>query len=69
MVHIKKMKKKKNHTSIEGDTGLIPAWGAKIPHASWPKNQNMKQKPYCNKFNKDYENVPYQKNLKKKKCY
>ena len=47
-------------------TGLIPAWGAKIPHASWPKNQNMKQKPYCNKFNKDYENVPYQKNLKKK---
>ena len=25
----------------------------------------MKQKPYCNKFNKDYENVPYQKNLEK----
>ena len=31
----------------------IPDQGAKIPHASGPKNQNMKQKQYCNKFDKD----------------
>ena len=24
--------------------GLIPSQGARIPHASWPKNQNIKQK-------------------------
>ena len=37
-----------------GDTGLIPDQRAKIPHESWPKNQNIKQKQYCNKFNKDF---------------
>ena len=26
------------------------AGGAKIPHASWSKNQNIKQKQYCNKL-------------------
>ena len=25
----------------------------KIPHAPWPKNQNIKQKQYCNKFSQD----------------
>ena len=30
-----------------------------------PGGQNMKQKQYCNKFNKDFKNG--QKNLKKKK--
>ena len=25
-----------------GGTGLIPGQGAGIPHASWPKNQNIK---------------------------
>ena len=39
--------------SNAGGAGSIPGWGAKIPHASWPKNQNIKQKQYCNKFNKD----------------
>ena len=30
--------------------------------------QNVKQKQYCNKFNKDFKNGPYQNtNLKKKK--
>ena len=24
--------------------GTIPGWGAKIPHASWPKTQNIKKK-------------------------
>ena len=32
--------------------GSILGRGAKIPLASWPKNQNIKkqQKQYCNKF-------------------
>ena len=37
-----------------GGAGSIPGWGAKIPHALGPKNQNIKQKQYCNKFNKDF---------------
>ena len=41
-----------------GDAGLIPGQGAKIPHASWRKNQNIKQKQFCNIVNK---------HLKKKK--
>ena len=47
--------------------GSIPAGDAKIPYASWPKDQTIKQKQYCNKFNKDFKNGPHQeKNLKKK---
>ena len=54
--------------SNAGGTGLIPGQGAKIPHASGPKNQNIKQKQYCNKFNKDFKkNGPHQKILKKNK--
>ena len=37
---------------------LIPGWGARIPHASQPKKktkQNIKQKQYCNKLNKDFK--------------
>ena len=34
-----------------GAVGSIPV-GSKIPHASWPKHQNIKQKQNCNKFNK-----------------
>ena len=44
--------------SAEG-AGLVPGQGAKIPGASQPKNQNIKQKQYCNKFNKDFKNGPY----------
>ena len=29
---------------------MDPWWGAKLSHASGPKNQNIKQKRYCNKF-------------------
>ena len=36
-------------------------------HASRPKNQNVKQKQYCNKFNKDFKNGPHQKKSVKKK--
>jgi len=42
-------------SSAEG-AGSIPGQGAKIAHASGPKNQNIKQKQYCNKFNKDFNN-------------
>ena len=50
--------------SNAGFVGSIPGRGAKIPHASGPKNQTIKQKQYCNKFNKDFKNGPH---LKKKK--
>ena len=51
----------KTSPSSAGDAGLIPGQGAKIPHASWSKNQNIKQEQYCNKFNKDFKNCPHQK--------
>ena len=58
----------KTLTSNLGVAGLIPGERAKIPHALQPKYQNIKQKQYCNKFNKDFKNGPHQKkkNLKKK---
>ena len=43
--------------SNAGGVSLIPGWEAKIPHISGPKNQNMKQKQYCNKFNKDLKKI------------
>ena len=46
--------------------GLIPGLGAKITHASWSKHQNIKQKQYCNKFNKDLKNGPHPSKKKKK---
>ena len=46
--------------------GSIPGKGAKILHASWPTNQNIKQKQYCNKFNKDFKKWS---TLKKKNQY
>ena len=52
--------------SNAGGEGLIPGWGGKIPRASGPKNQNMKQKHDCKKLNKDFKNCPHQKILKKK---
>ena len=33
-------------SNVEG-TGLTPGQGTKIPHAFWPKTQNIKQKKYC----------------------
>ena len=38
-----------------GWAGPIPGQGTKIPHALWPKNDNVKQKQYCNKFNEDFK--------------
>ena len=46
--------------SNAGGAGSIHGWGAKTPPASWPKNQ----KPYGNKFNKDFKNGPHQKKKK-----
>ena len=40
----------------------IPGQRGKIPHASWPKTSNIKQKQYCKKFNKNFKMV----HLKKK---
>ena len=46
--------------SNTGGAGSIPGRGAKIPPASRPKNQkNIKQKQYCNKFNKNFKNGPH----------
>ena len=43
--------------------GSISGWGTKIPYGLRPKNQNTKQKQYCNKFSKDsflndYNEIP-----------
>ena len=57
----------KTSPSNAGGAGSIPGQGAGIPHASQPINQNIKQKQYCNKFNKDFKNGPHQKILKTKK--
>ena len=46
--------------------GLIPGQWTKISCASGPKNQIMKQKQYCDAFNKDFKNGPHKKNLLEK---
>ena len=46
-----------------GGAGVIPGQGAKIAHVLWPKNQNIKQKQYCDKFNKDFKMVHIKKSL------
>ena len=48
--------------SMQGDEGLIPGQGNKIPHALQPKNQDIKQKQYCNRVNKDFKNGQHQNN-------
>ena len=57
----------KNLPSNAGSLGSIPGQRAKTPQASWTKYPNVKQKQYCNKFNKDYKNGPHQKKKKTKK--
>ena len=44
-----------------GGAALIPSWETEVPHALWPKNQNIKQKQCCNKINKDFKNGPHRK--------
>ena len=55
----------KTSPSSVGGAGSIAGQGAKIPHASRPKNQIIKQKQYCNKFKKDFKKGPHQKKKKK----
>ena len=43
----------KSSPSSAGGVGSVPGQGTKIPHASWPKNQDIKQKQYYNKSSKD----------------
>ena len=45
---------------------ILKIWGVSIPHASWPKNQNIKQKQYCNKFQWRFFKWYTSKILKKK---
>ena len=47
-------------------SGSIPGQGAKIPYASWPKNQNIKQKQYYNKCHKDLKIVHIKKKIRTK---
>lgn len=41
-----------------GSAFSAPGWGARIPHASWPRDQTTEQRQCCNKFNKDLKNGP-----------
>ena len=50
----------KTSPSNAGVGGLISGRGVKIPHSSGPRNQNIKQKQHCDKFNKDFKNGPHQ---------
>ena len=56
----------KTLTSNAGGASSIPGRGAKIRHALQTKNQNIKQKEYCNKFNKDFKKGPHQTNFLKR---
>uniref|UniRef100_A0A8C2RPM9 P-type domain-containing protein n=1 Tax=Capra hircus TaxID=9925 RepID=A0A8C2RPM9_CAPHI len=47
-----------------GSSGLIPGEAAKIPPISWSKNQNVKQKEYCNNSIKTLKMVYIKKTLK-----
>ena len=47
--------------SNAGGAGLIPGQGAMILHVLQPKNQNIKQKQYNKKFNKDAKHSLHKK--------
>ena len=55
----------KTSPSNAKDAGSSPGQGAKISHASQPKSQNIKQKQYCDKFNRGFINGPHQKKILK----
>ena len=58
----------KTSPSKTASAGSIPGQGAKIPHVSWPENQNIKQKQYSNKCNKDKNKKPLKRKKKTKNC-
>ena len=47
--------------SSAGSAGLILVGKLSAPRASWPKIQYVKQKQYCNKFNKEFNYGPHKK--------
>ena len=54
--------------SNAGGASSIPGQGDKIPHALWPKNQNIKQKQYLRSSIKTFKNsLHLKKSLKLKK--
>ena len=59
----------KTPPSNAGGVGSVPGQKAKIPQASRPKNQNIKQKQYGNKFNKDFKKINKSKLLTGKKTW
>ena len=53
-----------------GGCGFSPFWGARILQVWQQENQNIKQKLYCNKFNKDFRSGQHLfKSLKRKKTF
>ena len=40
--------------SNSGGVGSIPGQEARVPHASQPRDESIKQKHYCNKSNKGF---------------
>ena len=46
-----------------GSMDSIPGWGVKVPHASQPKTQHIKQKQYCNNSIKALKNGQDQKSI------
>ena len=53
----------KTSPSNAAGAALNSVRGVQIPHTSWLRNQNMKHKQYCNKFNKDYKKWPASKEI------
>ena len=53
-------------SSNAGAGSLIPDPGLRS-HMPWGQNQNVKQKQYCNTFNKDFKDGPYQKKKEERK--
>ena len=49
--------------SNAGDVGSVSGQGTEIPPTLQPKNQNVRQRQYCNEFSKDFKNGPHQKIL------
>ena len=48
-----------------GGIGLIPGWGAQIPHALWPKNQDIKQSNIVTNSVKSLKNGAHPKTASK----
>ena len=55
----------KTSPSNVGSEGSIPDQGAKIPHALWPKNQNIKQKHIVTNSIKTFKMVHIKRIFKK----